>query len=88
MSKVWLIIDNVVTGFLNWIYSLPPDSVKEYEIALAAYLVTLHLINPSDQAVWVAAGFAVYGIIKAVRDVSNASVTRATIKAAVANLNT
>lgn len=83
MNKVLQFADTVITGFLNWIYSLPPDSFKEYEVALIAYLVSLHLINPSNQAQWVAGGFAVYGIIKAVRDVSNASVAKTQIKSGV-----
>lgn len=83
MSKVLSFLDTVITGFLNWLYSLPPDSFKEYEAALVAYLVAVHLVNPANQAEWVAAGFAVYGIIKAVRDVSNASVTKTQINAGV-----
>lgn len=81
MSRTLQVANTVITGLLNWIYSLPPDSFKEYEVALVAYLVSLHLINPTNQAEWVAAGFAVYGIIKAIRDVSNASVTKAQIAA-------
>src|SRR5689334_9570832 len=81
MNRVLQFLDNFVKGLLNWIYSLPPDTFKEYEVALVAYLVSVHVLNPSDQAAWIAAGFVVYGIIKAVRDVSNASVAKATIQA-------
>lgn len=79
MNRVLSFADTVVTGFLNWLYSLPPDSFKEYEAALVAYLVALHFIAPTNAPAWVAAGFAVYGIVKAIRDVSNASVTKAQI---------
>lgn len=80
MNRVLQFLDNVIAGFLNWLYSLPPDSFKEYEVALVAYLAAIHLIDPSNQAAWVAAGFATYGIIKAIREVSMDSVTRTQIK--------
>lgn len=76
MNKVLDVANVVITGFLNWVYSLPPDSVKEYEIALVAYLISVGYINPTDKQAWMAAGFAAYGIVKAIRDVSNASVTK------------
>ena len=78
-------LDNCIKGFLNWVYSLPPDAFKEYEAILVAYLVAIKVIAPDHAGEWIATGFVVYGIVKAIRDVSNASVAKAQV-VATANL--
>lgn len=65
-------IGNALLAFTDWIYKLPPDRFKQYEAALGAYLVTVGLLKPTDEAKWIALGFGLYVLVSAVREIADA----------------
>jgi hypothetical protein len=59
-------IGNKITSFLDWIVSLPPDQLSAFEYAIAGYMISIKLVNPEDKMLWISAGFAGYGFLKAI----------------------
>lgn len=61
-----------ILALTDWIYKLPPDSFKQYEAALGAYLITIGVLKPQDEAKWIAVGFALYVLVSAIREIASA----------------
>lgn len=64
-------VGSAIEGFLSWVYSLKPDTVKHFEIVLIAYgALLLHLnLSPQQQVQYAAIGFGIYGVLRAVQEV-------------------